>query len=67
MKRFFRAIKKNWKTSATGAVGLVITSWTVWQNPATIMQPETQMAFLSSFGLLVAKDGDKTGVPPETK
>jgi hypothetical protein len=67
MKRFLRAIKKNWKTTATGALGLIVTSWSVWQNPASIMDPTTQACYISSFGLLVAKDGDKTGVPPETK
>ena len=51
---------KNWKTTLSG-VALVITGISMYiNNPASSTEAIT--AILGGIGLIVAKDGDKTGI-----
>jgi hypothetical protein len=63
MKRFFNAIKKNYKTSLGGVAVLAVTAFHVSQNPLTLLNPETLAGIATGVSLIAAKDGDKTGLP----
>lgn len=52
---------KNWKTSLVGVGMLLLISGTVAQDPAKIMDKETLLGTAGAIGLILGKDGDKTG------
>ncbi len=59
--------RRNWKTTIAGIFALAITGLQVYQNPASLLDPSTFGGITAGVGLILAKDGDKSGtaeVPP---
>ena len=56
---FFKAIGKNWKTSATGILTLALIGTKAASDPTILLHPDTVAAVLTGVGLLLAKDADK--------
>jgi hypothetical protein len=60
--------KRNWKTTVAGILTLAFAGLSIWQDPAKASDPATIGGLVTGVGLIVAKDGDKTGVAkPESK
>ena len=62
---FFKAIAKNWKTSATGALTLALVGVKAASDPTILLQPDTITAVLAGVGLLLAKDASNKPAPVE--
>lgn len=55
--------KRNKKTTAFGIVSLILAGISIWQNPQqAVKDPDVLAAVSAGVGLIVAKDGDQTGV-----
>lgn len=53
--------KRNWKTTLAGILTLAFAGLSIWQDPAKASDPATVGGIVAGVGLIVAKDGDKTG------
>jgi hypothetical protein len=53
--------KRNWKTSIFGALMLAMAGFSIYTDPAKATDPGVMGAVAGALGLLLAKDGDKTG------
>lgn len=52
---------RNWQTTLAGILSLAFAGLQIYRNPATISDPATIAAVTAGVGLIVAKDGDKSG------
>ncbi len=53
--------KRNWKTTVFGILMLAISGFTIYNDPAKATDPQTMGGIAGGIGLILAKDGDKTG------
>lgn len=53
--------KRNWKTTLMGIFSLALTGVAVATNPASLTNPEVLTGIITGVGLILAKDGDKSG------
>ncbi len=54
--------KRNWKTTVFGILMLAISGFTIYNDPSKATDPQTMGGIAGGVGLILAKDGDKTGV-----
>lgn len=52
---------KNWKTSMAGVGMLLVIGSSVAQNPKKNINQEAVLGTIAAVGLILGKDGDKTG------
>lgn len=52
---------RNWKTTLLGVLTLAGTAAHAYQNPASLADPTVLAGITAGIGLIVAKDGDKSG------
>ncbi len=53
--------QRNWKTTIFGILTLALAGFQIYTNPTTATDVQTMAAVATGVGLIVAKDGDKTG------
>lgn len=53
--------KRNWKTSVFGALMLALAGFSIYTDPAKATDPQTIATIGGGVGLILARDGDKTG------
>jgi hypothetical protein len=53
--------KRNWKTTLAGVLTLAFTGLTIYADPSRLADPTTISGIVGGVGLIVAKDGDKSG------
>ena len=56
--------KRNWQTTMAGILALAMSGMSIWQDPGRAADPVVVAAIAGGIGLIAAKDGDKSGVPP---
>ena len=52
---------RNWKTTVFGILMLAISGFTIYTDPTKATDPQTMGGIAGGIGLILAKDGDKTG------
>lgn len=62
---FLRGALKNWKSTLAGLALIIGTAASVSQDPSKVFDKSTAAAIIAGVGLIAAKDGDKTGLPPQ--
>jgi hypothetical protein len=61
--------KRNWKTTIVGILVLALSGFSIYSDPSKATDPQTIAQIGGGIGLILAKDGDKTGTaqtPPAT-
>lgn len=54
--------RRNWKTTVTGILMLALSGFSIYSDPSKATHPETIAWIGGGIGLILAKDGDKTGL-----
>jgi hypothetical protein len=64
----FMNTTRNWKTTIFGILMLAISGFSIYNDPTKAMDPQIMTTIAGGVGLILAKDGDKTGTAqtPET-
>jgi hypothetical protein len=57
----FGNVTRNWKTTFSGILVLATSIFGIVQNPSLLTSPEVLAQLVAGIGLIVAKDGSKTG------
>lgn len=53
---------RNWKTTLVGVGMLLVISGNVAKDPTVLMDKGTLLGGAAAVGLILGKDGDKTGI-----
>ena len=57
----------SWKTTVFGTLMLALAGFSIYTDPAKATDPNVMATIAGGMGLLLAKDGDKTGTASQTQ